>query len=119
MSTRSDDVALVHDNPGWALDPGEIARLTRTTLAPGVTSAELWASGHSHAGLMWLEPGARLEEHTHTRHAHHVWVVAGGMETLDRSLAAGSYALVPPGQRHGLRAGAAGVTLFYLYLEVS
>lgn len=118
MSTRSDEVALVRDGPGWALDPDEIARLVPTTLAPGVTGTDLWASGRSHAGLMWLEPGARLEAHTHTRHAHHVWVVEGGMETLGRSLAAGSYAVVPPGQRHGLQAGAAGVTLFYLYLEV-
>jgi quercetin dioxygenase-like cupin family protein len=99
------------------LEAERIAEHGRAVIAPGVTSAQLWSEGRSTAGMMHLEPQATLSEHTHRRHAHHVWVVDGVVETLGRHLPRGSYVYVPPGQPHDLAAGPAGATIFYLYLE--
>jgi quercetin dioxygenase-like cupin family protein len=99
------------------LEADRIAEQGRAEIAPGVTSVQLWSEGRSNAGRMHLEPQAALSEHTHRRHAHHVWVVDGLVEILGRQLARGSYAYVPPGQPHDMAAGPAGATVFYLYLE--
>ena len=101
------------------LDAARIARLDPEELTPGVTYRVLWAEHRSVAGTMELAAGSELAEHTHRRHAHHVWVVDGSVETMDRNLSRGSYAYVPPGQPHDLVAGPDGATLFYLYLEVA
>ena len=98
--------------------PEAIARLPRRTQTPGVTTAMLWQSGGSHAGVLWLEPGARLGAHTHRRHVHHVWVVEGEMHCLGRDLGPGSYAFVPLGVEHDSLAGPDGAAFFYLYLDV-
>lgn len=99
------------------LEAARIAELERKEIAPGATSVQLWSERRSYAGTMYLEPQARLSEHTHRRHAHHVWVVDGVVETLGRQLPRGSYAYVAPRQPHDMAAGPAGATIFYLYLE--
>jgi hypothetical protein len=121
MSTQPDhhDLAAgaLAQVSGFATDAEQIRGLRRHGVAAGVTYAELWASHGSHAGVMWLEPHAELAEHTHRHHAHHVWVVEGSLRALDRRLGPDSYAMVPPGRRHGLVAGPAGAMIYYLYLQ--
>lgn len=92
--------------------------LPRHQLSPGVTYAQLWAQDRSFAGVFHLEPGAAILAHTHRYHCHHVWTLEGQVTILDRTLAAGSYAYVAPGQAHDLVAGPEGATAFYLYLVV-
>ncbi len=104
--------------PSVLLDAQAIAQLPRRTQTPGVTTALLWRSGGSHAGVLWLEPGAALGAHTHRRHVHHVWVVEGEMHCLGRDLGPGSYAHVPLGVEHDSLAGPDGAVFFYLYLDV-
>ncbi|HEX4903319.1 MAG TPA: cupin domain-containing protein, partial [Acidimicrobiales bacterium] len=70
------------------------------------------------AGVMHIDPGQRLGEHTHRRHHHHVWVVSGRTRVLGQELGAGSYAHIPSGVAHDFEAlGASGCTVFYLYQE--
>ncbi|MDX1621802.1 MAG: cupin domain-containing protein [Nitriliruptorales bacterium] len=90
----------------------------RVQEGPGVHRALLWVEGGSTAGLMWVEPDARMDEHVHHGHAHHVWVIEGTPKVLGRELQAGSYAFVPPGVPHSLEGGPEGCQLFYLYLAV-
>lgn len=101
------------------VDAARVTELPRSELAPGVTNVGLWTEGRSNAGVLYLRPRARLAEHTHRRHVHHVWVVEGSIHTLGRDLARGSYAFVPPEQPHELTAGSDGASVFYLYLEVT
>lgn len=84
----------------------------------GVHRAILWEQGGSTAGLLWVDPDTRMDEHTHERHRHHIWVLEGGANVLERELEAGSYAFVADGVPHALAAGPDGCELFYLYLEV-
>ncbi len=100
------------------LDAEAIAGLPRRTQSPGVTTAMLWRRADSHAGVLWLEPGARLGAHTHRRHVHHVWVVEGEMHCLGRDLGPGSYVYVPLGIEHDSLAGPDGAAFFYLYHDV-
>jgi hypothetical protein len=95
MSTHLRDVprpveAHGSTSVGWAVDAGQIGGGERQRLAPGVALVELWSGGGSHAGVMWLEPYAELDEHTHRRHAHHVWVAEGVVDALGRRLGPGS-----------------------------
>ncbi|HEY8546654.1 MAG TPA: cupin domain-containing protein, partial [Acidimicrobiales bacterium] len=70
------------------------------------------------AGLMRLDPGASVEPHVHRRSHHHVWVVEGSAVVQGRTLAAGSYAHIPAGVRHGTTSlEPDGCTLFYLYVR--
>lgn len=98
------------------VDAAEVAGLPRRELSPGVTYAQLWLEGRSFAGVFHLEPGASIDEHTHTTHCHHVWTLQGEVRILGRSLTPGSYAYVAPGEPHDLVAGPEGATAFYLYL---
>lgn len=123
MGTTQQTQRPVSANPATgsavvALDAAEIAAMPRHTVGTGASTARLWTRGRSHAGVMWLEAHARLEAHTHRRHAHHVWVVEGGITSLGRELGPGSFAYVPPGQEHELLAGSDGATFFYLYLDL-
>ncbi len=120
MANRLETSAGVRggEDPGVLLDAEAIASLPRRTQSPGVTTAMLWHNGGSHAGVLWLEPGARLGAHTHRRHVHHVWVVEGEMRCLGRDLGPGSYAYVPLGVEHDSLAGSEGAAFFYLYLDV-
>ena len=121
MSTLVDDDTQVGPGslPGLhTADASAVAALPRRNLSPGVTYAPLWTEGRSFAGVFHLEPGATIPEHTHQYHCHHVWTLTGQVTILDRTLAAGSYVHVAPGQAHDLVAGPEGATAFYLYLVV-
>lgn len=84
----------------------------------GVHRAILWEQDRSTAGLLWVDPDTRMDEHTHDRHRHHIWVLEGTASVLGRDLEAGSYAFVADGVPHALAGGPDGCKLFYLYLEV-
>lgn len=100
------------------LDPGEIAAEPRQMLQPGVDYTMLWREGRSAAGLMFIEPGATMPEHTHEAATHHIWVVEGAAHVAGRTLPAGSYWHVPVGVPHAVEAARPdGCTLFYLYLR--
>ena len=77
-----------------------------------------WSDGRSSAGVMHIDAGHHLGEHTHRRHHHHIWVVDGRTRVLGQELDAGSYAHIPAGIAHDFHAvGDHGCTVFYLYLE--
>lgn len=77
-----------------------------------------WTDGRSSAGLMYIDAGRHLGEHTHRGHHHHVWVTSGRTRVLGQELGPGSYAHIPAGVAHDFEAvGDGGCTVFYLYLE--
>jgi hypothetical protein len=80
----------------------------------------LWQdpAGKSVAGLLHLDPDARVLPHMHLRAVHHLWVVSGSCTIDGRMLDAGSYGFVPAGREHGIeQVGRAGCLLFYLYSD--
>ena len=80
----------------------------------------LWTDPRSgsYAGLLRLEAGANISEHTHGHAVHHIWVAAGCCTVAGRHMEKGSYMHVPATAKHGIDwAGPAGCTLFYLYLR--
>ena len=107
--------------PGVVLLPSDrVAGLDAVPLGvgDGAVHRTTWTDGRSSAGIMHIEAGHHLGEHTHRRHHHHVWVVAGRTEVLGEQLPAGSYAHIPAGIEHDFAAvGDEGCTVFYLYLD--
>lgn len=101
------------------MDAGEVGRRRReqgAEEAPGVRRTALWTHAGSAAGVLEVQPGAELAEHTHASHGHHVWVVSGTAEVLGRTLGPGSYWFVPAGPPHALAAvGDEPCELFYVY----
>jgi mannose-6-phosphate isomerase-like protein (cupin superfamily) len=83
----------------------------------GVERVTLWSHEDDYAGLLWLQPGSGLPEHSHEHAAHHVWVVDGAVLIDEQEVTAGSYWYIPPGCPHIVRAGSTGCQLFYLYLH--
>jgi mannose-6-phosphate isomerase-like protein (cupin superfamily) len=99
------------------LDPEQIRTRPRRDLHPGVRYAILWRDGRDAAGVMWVEAGASVPEHTHDDASHHVWIIEGRARADQRTLGPGSYLHVPAGAPHqldGLAPG--GFSMFYLYL---
>lgn len=85
----------------------------------GVLQKVLWRDpkGRSYAGLLRLDPGAHVPEHTHHYAVHHLWVVQGVCGMGGEALGPESYCFVPAGTRHDLlEVGLEGCTVFYLYL---
>lgn len=83
----------------------------------GVRQKVLWRDlrARSYAGLMRLDPGARILEHVHHDVVHHVWVVDGVCGMGGEALGPGSYSFVPAGVMHELlEVGLEGCTVFYL-----
>jgi quercetin dioxygenase-like cupin family protein len=104
------------------LDRQEVAALPWRPFAgiAGLRDRVLWQDpgGKSLAGLVHLDPDARVLPHLHLRATHHLWVVSGSCTIDGRILAAGSYGFVPAGRTHGIeQVGRAGCLLFYLYLH--
>jgi quercetin dioxygenase-like cupin family protein len=98
--------------------PDEIHGRPRDPMHPGVTYTLLWREEGSSAGIMWLEPGARVPEHTHAAAEHHVWLVEGHARVDGHTLGAGAYWHVPAGVAHEVASPSThGCTLFYLYLR--
>jgi mannose-6-phosphate isomerase-like protein (cupin superfamily) len=110
------DVPLVGPRP-LILDPNEVRGRTRRPLHPGVEFAILWREGEDAAGLMWVEAGAEVPEHTHDNASHHIWIIEGRARVEERTLGPGSYLHIPAGtphELHGLAPG--GFSMFYMYL---
>jgi quercetin dioxygenase-like cupin family protein len=101
---------------GRVVTATEIGRSPRRQIAAGISSTDLRTGAGSAAGVLWLDPHARLEVHVHPHRAHHLWIIAGSVEALGRRLRSDSYAYVPAGEPHGLVAGVDGATVFYLEL---
>jgi mannose-6-phosphate isomerase-like protein (cupin superfamily) len=104
------------------LDPREVAALPWRPSAgiSGLRDRVLWQdpATKSLAGLLHLDPDARVLPHIHLRASHHLWVVAGSCMIDGQLLDAGSYGFVPAGRSHGIeQVGRAGCLLFYLYLD--
>jgi mannose-6-phosphate isomerase-like protein (cupin superfamily) len=79
---------------------------------------QLWQSGKSVAGIMYVAPAGRVDPHVHRRSHHHIWVLEGSAEMLGQQVGPGSYLHVPAGVEHGITApGSEGCTMFYLYLR--
>jgi mannose-6-phosphate isomerase-like protein (cupin superfamily) len=102
------------------LDPREVAALPWRPFAAlsGVRDRVLWQdpTGKSVAGLLHLDPGARVLPHIHLRAVQHLWVVSGSCTIDGRTLDAGSYGFVPAGRSHGIeQVGRAGCLLFYVH----
>lgn len=102
------------------VEPATIRDAPRKQMYPGVTSTMLWREGGSVAGILHLDPGAEVPEHTHRHAEHHVWSVEGQVRVDGRTVGPGAYWHAPAGVVHACEAvGAGPVTLFYLYLERS
>jgi quercetin dioxygenase-like cupin family protein len=87
-------------------------------LGRGVSHKVLWHAGESSAGVMRLDEGGHVDEHTHRRAHHHLWVLEGTVQVLGSSLGPGSYVHIPAGISHALVNGGDGPAVFhYLYLN--
>lgn len=84
----------------------------------GVEYKLLWRSGKSVAGLMHIAPGGAVTPHAHVRSHHHLWVLDGTAEVLDKQARPGTYVHIPARVDHSIRAvGDRPCTLLYLYLR--
>jgi hypothetical protein len=104
------------------LDPREVATLPWRPFAgpSGLRNRVLWRdpAGRSCAGLLHLDPGARMLPHLHLRATHHLWIVSGSCTINGRVLTEGSYGFLPACRTHAIeQVGRAGCLLFYLYLH--
>lgn len=95
----------------------EIAGMPRRPVRdlPGIDERVLWSKQREVAGIMEFAPDARMPDHVHHDHSHHVWIVEGSLEVLGRTLTAGGYAHVPARVPHGVTAGTDGCTMFYVF----
>jgi quercetin dioxygenase-like cupin family protein len=101
------------------LTPDEIAALpvSRLGTIEGVTHRVLWRDERSMAGVLTVDGGHRLGRHAHRENHHHMWVLDGEVEILDRRVGPGSYVHIPSGVEHDIDAtSTAGCTVFYLYI---
>lgn len=114
------DTPLIIDSV--VLDASAIAGLPAVRLKglEAARSTLLWRSRGSAAGVMYVDPGGRLEPHCHGRAAHHMWVLQGHATVLGRQVGPGAYVHVPAGVDHGVSdVGKEGCGFFYLYIEES
>lgn len=96
---------------------GELALLSLGDLE-GVRHRVLWSDESSMAGVMQVDAGHHLGEHSHRRHHHHVWILEGGARVLGEDLVSGSYVHIPDGVAHDIDATSSkGCTFLYLYLD--
>ncbi len=100
------------------VDGGDALLRPRVELHPGVEHTILWRQGRDVAGLLWIQGGFEVPEHTHGRSEHHVWVLAGRARIGDRTVGPGSYWHVPVGVPHHI-AGVApeGCTIAYQFVS--
>jgi mannose-6-phosphate isomerase-like protein (cupin superfamily) len=102
----------------YVLDAEAIRSRPRDPMDPGVSYTLLWRADGNSVGLLWIEPGAAVPEHTHAAAEHHVWVVEGRAGVDGRDVGPGAYWHVPAGVPHRVAGlGPSGCTLFYLYLR--
>jgi quercetin dioxygenase-like cupin family protein len=102
------------------LTPEAISALPFTPLGTlgGVVHRVLWRNESSMAGLLTVEAGQRLGEHTHRFNHHHLWVLEGRATIVGAELGPGSYVHIPSGVNHDIDATAtSGCMVFYLYLR--
>ncbi len=102
------------------LDAAQIEELREEPLGdlPGVRHRVMWREAASMAGVLSIDAGHRLGDHTHRRHHHHVWVLEGGVRILGHDLGPGAYAHIPAGMEHDIDARSTdGCAVLYLYLE--
>lgn len=107
--------------PHLLLAPADIDALPqvqRAELGVGVSDRVLWRSGPSLAGIMQIDPGGRLERHTHRAAHHHMWILAGRCRVLDQVAEESSYVHIPSGMEHGMECvGATPCRFLYLYVH--
>ena len=104
--------------PSITFGPTEIEAIPPKPLgsSSGIGNRQLWTDGTSLTGVLRVDGGQRLGEHTHRRHDHHLWVIAGEADILGERLGAGSYVFVPAGLEHDIdTTGTDGCTVFYSY----
>lgn len=94
----------VSDLP-WETFPGGV----------GVEHKILYHADGMVAGLLRLHPGAHELSHVHLHGEHHLWVLAGAVQTEDTELPVDSYLHVPPRLRHTLQDAGQGSLLFYVF----
>src|SRR5690242_16717072 len=106
-----------HPSPTLFLVPqGDVPGLRWEPLAgaTGVDNKVVYDGGATVAGLLRLHPGGSELSHVHLAGEHHMWVLEGAVVIDDTTLAAGSYAHVPPRLTHTLRDVGDGSLLFYV-----
>jgi hypothetical protein len=87
---------------------------------PGVEEKELWRSGDLVHALIRYGPGASTPGYPHSGAHHYIWVVAGTAQIGDRRVDAGSYAHIPAGFAHPIRAmEPAGCTLLQMHRSLT
>lgn len=93
-----------------AVDPEPLGEID------GVTRRVVWHHGTAEAGVLRVEPGARLGDHAHRASHHHMWILEGAALILGRRLGKGSYVHIPLGTTHDVDARETeGCTVLYVY----
>ncbi len=122
MTSSTDALTAARRRTGFAVvtTPEDIEALDWHDMEgyPGVSYKLLWEAGFSRAGVLRVPPGVEMAPHAHEQGHHHVWVLAGSANILDRPVVAGTYVHIPGGLAHGVSAvGPDGCTMLYLYTE--
>ena len=118
----STEAGVMTASPAIVLGPQEIDALPWNPLGDhtGVALQDLWTDGTSRTGVLRVDPGRRLGRHTHRRHHHDYWLVAGHADVLGRWLGPGSYVHIPAGVEHDIDATETeGCTVYFAYTLIA
>ena len=116
------DTGVMTQPHAIVLGPQEIDALPWNPLGDrtGIALRGLWTDGTSQTGVLRVDPGQRLGRHTHRRHHHDYWLVAGHADVLGRWLGPGSYVHIPSGVEHDIDATETeGCTLYFAYTLIA
>jgi len=116
------DAGIMTQSRTIAIGPQEIDAKPSNPLGDrvGVVLRIPWTDGMSRTGVLCVDPGQRLDRHTHRRHRHEYRLVAGHADVLGRCLGAGSYVHIPAGVEHDVDATETeGCTTYFAYTLVA
>lgn len=98
-------------------DAATIAGLAAKPAGDDLSAKLLWSEGPSASGVMHARAGAELRSHLHPDISHHMWIMEGGCQILDRDVGPGAYVYVPAGCEHAVSVGPWGCTFFFVYAQ--
>jgi len=101
MTSTSTNLAVV---TGLTTEQIDLLRWEPVTGCPGVHAKHLWRGTGLETALLRYDSGATTAGNPHHGAHQFIWVVEGEASIGGHRLSAGSYAHIPPGSPHPIRA---------------